>query len=130
MSSGTPAQPVQESYRSGEASGNKLTDVKTAPTVAAATGEASSSLPQRPPRTARANREYQRREIELIMLVTHLLYNRGNITIDRRRASEDPSNTVAPARAQARRRGVRWPPKRQDELRADSSRCSAFSKRS
>src|SRR5213594_2195331 len=68
MSSGTPAQPVQEFFSIGEVC--QLTDLK--PHVLRYWESQFRFL--NPAKNRSGNRVYQRREIELIMLVKHLLY--------------------------------------------------------
>ena len=95
MSAGTPAQPVQEFFSIGEVC--QLTDLK--PHVLRYWESQFRFLS--PAKNRSGNRVYQRREIELILLVKHLLYTE-KYTIEGARQKVDEQRKSGELRTAAR----------------------------
>src|SRR5947209_20422753 len=95
MSSGTPAQPVQEFFSIGEVC--QLTDLK--PHVLRYWESQFRFL--NPAKNRSGNRVYQRREVELILLVKHLLYTE-KYTIEGARQKVDEQRKGGELRGAAR----------------------------
>ena len=95
MSAGTPAQPVQEFFSIGEVC--QLTDLK--PHVLRYWESQFKFL--NPAKNRSGNRVYQRREVELILLVKHLLYTE-KYTIDGARQKVEEQRKGGALRSAAR----------------------------